>query len=106
MQEKSDNIAVISKMEITASDGKKYQTKFYNLDAIISVGYRVNSVKATKFRQWATKILNEYMTKGFVMNDERLKQGEQFFGKDYFKRIARTSSFNQDYLYECYSEWI
>jgi len=61
--------------------------KFYNLDAIISVGYRVNSAKATQFRIWATKILKEYIIKGFVLNDERLKQGEKFFGKDYFREL-------------------
>ena len=61
--------------------------KFYSLDAIISVGYRVNSLKATRFRQWATKILKEYMTKGFVLDDERLKQGETTFGKDYFREL-------------------
>ncbi|MCL2366325.1 MAG: virulence RhuM family protein [Oscillospiraceae bacterium] len=61
--------------------------KFYSLDAIISVGYRVNSLKATRFRQWATKILKEFMTKGFVLDDERLKQGETVFGKDYFKEL-------------------
>ncbi len=63
------------------------KTNFYNLDAIISVGYRVNSLKATRFRQWATKVLREYMTKGFVLDDERLKQGETVFGKDYFKEL-------------------
>ena len=62
-------------------------TKYYSLDAIISVGYRVNSLKATRFRQWATKILKEYMTKGFVLDDERLKQGETVFGKDYFREL-------------------
>jgi hypothetical protein len=62
-------------------------TNFYNLDAIISVGYRVNSIKATRFRQWATKILREFMTKGFVLDDERLKQGETVFGKDYFREL-------------------
>ncbi|MEG2233653.1 MAG: virulence RhuM family protein [Oscillospiraceae bacterium] len=61
--------------------------KFYNLDAIISVGYRVNSKKATNFRIWATRILNEYMTKGFALDDERLKQGKTAFGKDYFKEL-------------------
>lgn len=61
--------------------------KFYNLDAIISVGYRVNSAKATQFRIWATKILKEYMQKGFVLDDERLKQGTTVFGKDYFKEL-------------------
>lgn len=68
----------------TAEDGKKYQTKFYNLDAIISVGYRVNSVQATHFRIWATQILKEYIIKGFAMDDERLKNPNQPFGKDYF----------------------
>ncbi len=68
----------------TAKDGKKYSTNFYNLDAIISVGYRVNSYKATRFRIWATGILKDYMLKGFAMDDERLKQGKQLFGKDYF----------------------
>ena len=60
---------------------------FYNLDAIISVGYRVNSRKATRFRQWATRTLNEYIRKGFVMDDERLKQGQAAFGKDYFREL-------------------
>lgn len=63
------------------------QITFYNLDAIISIGYRVNSQKATRFRQWATKVLNEYIRKGFVMDDERLKQGETVFGKDYFREL-------------------
>ena len=61
--------------------------KLYNLDAIISVGYRVNSLKATRFRQWATTVLKEYMTKGFALNDERLKQGKRVFDKDYFKEL-------------------
>lgn len=84
---------VISKMEITTEHGAiegKTQTisvNFYSLDAIISVGYRVNSVKATQFRQWATKILNEYIRKGFVLDDERLKQGNAAFGKDYFREL-------------------
>ncbi len=68
-------------------DGRTYQVLFYNLDAIISVGYRVNSAKATRFRQWATGILTEYIRKGFVMDDERLKQGERLFGKDYFREL-------------------
>ncbi|MQW23219.1 virulence RhuM family protein [Lactococcus sp. dk322] len=79
--------AVYSKMEYTATDGKKYKTGFYNLDAIISVGYRVNSQKATRFRQWATKILKEFMIKGFVLDDERLKQGERIFNQDYFQEL-------------------
>ena len=70
----------------TASDGKKYNTKFYNLDAIISVGYRVNSMQATRFRQWASQTLKEYIIKGFVMNDEFLKNGPKF-GKDYFDEL-------------------
>lgn len=63
------------------------KTKFYNLDAVISVGYRVNSLKATQFRIWATKTLKEYIIKGFVMDDNRLKQGETLFGKDYFREL-------------------
>lgn len=78
--------SVIRKIRITASDGKKYLTNFYNLDAIIAVGYRVNSYNATQFRIWATKTLREFMIKGFVMDDERLKQG-QIFGKDYFDEL-------------------
>ncbi len=78
--------AVISKMETTAADGKKYVTAFYNLDAIIAVGYRVNSLQATQFRIWATKTLREFIIKGFVLDDERLKQGKRF-GKDYFDEL-------------------
>ena len=78
--------AVISKMETTASDGKTYSTNFYNLDAIIAVGYRVNSKKATRFRQWAIAVLKEYITKGFVLNDDMLKNGKPF-GKDYFREL-------------------
>lgn len=78
--------SVISILETTAADGKNYQTKFYNLDAIISIGYRVNSSKATQFRIWATKLLKEYITKGFAMDDERLKNG-CYFGKDYFREL-------------------
>ena len=79
--------SVISKMETTAADGKNYTTTYYSLDAIIAVGYRVSSLKATRFRQWATKILNEYIKKGFAMDDERLKQGTAVFGKDYFREL-------------------
>ncbi len=78
--------SVSSILEHTAKDGKKYNTKFYNLDAIISIGYRVNSSKATQFRIWATKTLKEYVIKGFAMDDDRLKNG-QYFGKDYFKEL-------------------
>ena len=70
----------------TASDGKKYNTQYYNLDAIISVGYRVNSIQATKFRQWATATLKEFVIKGFVINDDMLKNGKKF-GKDYFDEL-------------------
>jgi hypothetical protein len=80
-------VSVISILETTAVDGKNYNTKYYNLDAIISVGYRVNSAKATQFRIWATKTLKEYIIKGFVLDDERLKQGQTVFGKDYFKEL-------------------
>ena len=82
--------STVSKMEIVQNEGGrevKRSIDFYNLDAIISVGYRVSSQKATRFRQWATKVLNEYIRKGFVMDDERLKQGETIFGKDYFREL-------------------
>ena len=75
--------SVSSILEHTATDGKKYKTKFYNLDAIISVGYRVNSKQATLFRIWATKVLKEYVLKGFAMDDSRLKNG-QYFGAAQF----------------------
>jgi hypothetical protein len=79
--------SVISILETTAADGKQYKTKFYNLDAIISVGYRVNSTKATQFRIWATNTLKEYILKGFVLDDHRLKNGQRYFGKDYFREL-------------------
>ena len=84
---------VVAKIETTtphgAMEGKTQTTEsnFYNLDAIISVGYRVNSVQATRFRQWATKVLNEYIRKGFVLDDNRLKQGKAAFGQDYFREL-------------------
>ena len=78
--------AVIRKIRITAADGKKYLANFYDLDAIISVGYRVNSIEATQFRMWATRTLREFIIKGFVMDDERLKNGTHF-GKDYFDEL-------------------
>lgn len=78
--------SVISILETTADDGKKYQTQYYNLDAVISVGYRVNSAEATQFRIWATALIKEYIIKGFAMDDERLKNG-RFFGKDYYKEL-------------------
>jgi len=78
--------SVSSILEHTAEDRKNYKTTFYNLDTIIAIGYRVNSNKATKFRIWATKVLKEFITKGFVLDDERLKQGKHF-GKDYFDEL-------------------
>ena len=78
--------SVVSILETTASDGKKYQVMYYNLDAIISVGYRVNSTRATQFRIWATKTLKEYIIKGFAIDDDRLKNG-RYFGKDYFEEL-------------------
>ena len=77
--------AVVKDFFTTAKDGKKYKTKHYNLDAIISVGYRVNSKQATQFRIWATSVLKEYIIKGFAMDDERLKNPNNPFGKDYFE---------------------
>ena len=82
-----DEASVISILETTAADGKNYKTRFYNLDAIVSVGYRVNSYQATQFRIWATRTLKEYIIKGFVLDDERLKQGNRIFGKDYFDEL-------------------
>ena len=85
-----DETATISKMETVQLEGNRQITRlvdFYNLDAIISVGYRVNSIQATHFRIWATKVLKEYIQKGFVLDDERLKQGQTAFGKDYFREL-------------------
>jgi len=78
--------SVTEEFSVTASDGKKYQTKHYNLDAIIAVGYRVNSIRATQFRQWATKVLRDFAIKGFVIDKERLKN-EGFLGRDYFEEL-------------------
>lgn len=78
--------SVVSKMEITAADGKLYNTEVYNLDAIIAVGYRINSKKATQFRIWATKILKEYMIKGFALNDERYTKGNKYNAR-YFEEL-------------------
>lgn len=92
-EEELEEKLVISKMETTTRHGaltgrtQTKETNFYNLDAIISVGYRVNSRRATHFRIWATKILKEYMTKGFALDDERLKQGKSAFGKDFFDEL-------------------
>ena len=82
-----DKQSVTEKISVTATDGKNYLVNFYNLDAVISVGYRVNSSKATKFRIWTTGVLKEFIQKGFVLDDERLKQGKTVFGKDYFKEL-------------------
>ncbi len=82
--------ATVSKMEIVRAEGDREvarEVEFYNLDAIIAVGYRVNSYQATQFRIWATQTLREFITKGFVMDDERLKQGKRVFGKDYFDEL-------------------
>ena len=82
--------STISKMEIVQQEGTRHvkrEQNFYNLDAIISVGYRVNSRRATQFRIWATSVLKEYMIKGFAMDDERLKQGKTVFGRDYFREL-------------------
>ena len=91
--------SVIRIFRITASDGKNYNTNFYNLDVIISIGDRVNSAKATQFRIWATQTLKEYIIKGFVLADNRLKQGKTLFGKDYFRelllRIRSISDFDK-----------
>jgi hypothetical protein len=86
-EQELDQAAVIKDFLITAADGKNYRTKHYNLDAIISVGYRIKSHTATRFRQWATKHLREYIVKGFVLNDERLKNPSQPF--DYFEELSR-----------------
>ena len=79
--------SVVSILETTAADGKNYKTTYYRLEAILAVGYRVNSSEATQFRIWATNTLKEFITKGFVMDDERLKQGKNF-GKDYFDELV------------------
>jgi len=81
-----DENSVIRKFRITASDGKKYQTQFYNLDGIIFVGYRVNSKRATQFRQWATQVLSEFAIKGYVLDKQRLENGS-FFDEDYFESL-------------------
>ena len=83
-QATTEEISVVQKEGVR---NVKRKSSFYNLDAIISVGYRVNSLRATAFRIWATKVLREYITKGFVLDDERLKQGETVFGKDYFREL-------------------
>lgn len=81
-----DADSVIRKFRITAADGKSYATNHYSLDAIISVGYRVNSVRATQFRQWATRVLREFAIKGYVLDKRRMENGS-FLGEDYFERL-------------------
>ena len=81
-----DENSVVAEIATTASDGKTYKVSFYSLDAVIAVGYRVNSLRATRFRQWATATLKEYIVKGFVLNDDMLKNGAPF-GKDYFDEL-------------------
>lgn len=76
-----DSVCAI--FEHTAADGKSYRTRYYKLDAIIAVGYRVNSLQATQFRIWATKVLREFIITGFALDDERLKQSKQVFGGDF-----------------------
>lgn len=95
--------SVIRNFRITAADGKNYDTQFYHLDAIIAVGYRVNSHEATRFRIWATQTLREYIIKGFVLDDERLKQGKKF-GKEYFDELLERISEKAVNLFEffCY----
>jgi len=78
---------VVRKFRTTADDGKDYEVSYYNLDVIISVGYRIKSQRGTQFRIWATKTLKEFIIKGFVLDDKRLKQGGQVFGKDYFEEL-------------------
>ena len=84
--------SVVSKMEITADDAKKYNTEVYNLDAIIAVGYRVNSKKATEFRIWATKVLKEYIQKGFALNDERFIRGNKYDAKYFDELLERIKT--------------
>ena len=94
-----DKNSVVSKMEITAEDGKRYNTDVYSLDAIIAVGYRINSKKATNFRIWATKVLKEYMTKGFALNDERFIKGNKYDYKysEYDEKYYGTDQENEEY---------
>ena len=82
-----DEYQVVRKFRTTADDGKDYEVSYYNLDVIISVGYRIKSQRGTQFRIWATKTLKEFIIKGFVLDDKRLKQGGQIFGKDYFEEL-------------------
>ena len=91
-EQELDKNLVVSKMEITADDGKKYNTEVYSLDAIIAVGYRINSKKATEFRIWATKILKEYIIKGFALNDERFIRGNKYDSKYFDELLERIKT--------------
>lgn len=93
-----DANSVIKKFLTTAADGKTYNIQFYDLDAIISVGYRVNSIRATQFRRWATQVLREYAIKGYVLDKERMENGA-FLGEDYFERyrIVQDRMFESDF---------
>lgn len=82
-----DQDGAVVKIATTASDGKTYNIEYYSLDVIISVGYRVNSIKATNFRIWANKVLREYIIKGFAMDDERMKRNGSLFDRDYFDEL-------------------
>lgn len=92
--------AVVSKMETTAADGKNYLTAFYSLDAIIAVGYRVNSARATQFRIWATKVLKEYIIKGFALNDERMKTGRNMTYFDELQERIREIRLSERVFYQ------
>ena len=95
--------SVVKDFLITATDGKTYTTKHYSLDAVIAVGYRVNSKQATHFRIWATAVLRDFIIKGFVIDDERLKQGKKMFGLDYFKELperVRSIRANERRIYQ------
>ena len=87
-----DENSVVEYSSVTASDGKNYKTKIYNLDAIIAVGYRVNSKKATEFRIWATKVLKEYIQKGFALNDERFIRGNKYDAKYFDELLERIKT--------------
>ena len=91
-EEELDKKAVVSKMEITAEDGKNYNTEVYSLDAIIAVGYRVNSKKATEFRIWSNKVLKEYLIKGFALNDERFIKGNKYDSKYFDELLERIKT--------------
>ena len=89
---KESTISILETVQKEGDRNVRRKMEFYNLDAIISVGYRVNSYQATQFRIWATRTLKEYIIKGFVLDDERLKQGNRVFGKDYFDKISINSN--------------